>query len=1150
MPPSPASVGRVAPIIQAAAQPIATLNNLSPPNANCSNSTTNDASGNGTNINVPIAALTTTVNNNTNNTDESTNTNKSSSTSPPSSIVSSNPNYDIDNPNFYTKDEEDDLQRINDYCRNVIPTGKGSTHYDNALELKNHIQQVAGDKFGFKVSIQGSCIECLNADAPAHEDKRTKKRKQNLPAISQRDTKKRRMGCTYKVNFTPAISSKTRVKDDKSVRVSKANFLHSDGCRPSSQQLLRQHVVSGTFTRKNVSQHSIGALLNMMRYQDHVDSKTIRNILKEILPEEQKVDAALIANVRSRAKIIVNDIKKEEYGKMKNITPTITTDDADKLIEESIEDAKNNRLCGKELNDSVGLATRELEIMLSDALEKGKELDQIICLLSQAKARDPAFDFRVAKNKTGKIVGLCWQDGIMRGHCQGGLMDVVMLDMMKRQQNTADWPYCGPILITGENKIACACEAIVLSEGTSYYSWIMNSVYDMAGVDRSETKIIFGDGIHSNNLLRQLNIEDTSNLIFDRYHLIEVDWKKKFGFSWPSISEYMRALVYAKTEDDYEKALSEVRKRVKSTDLQNYIDNEVHSNRKHFVDAWIKSYPLQLNRQGDQGAEANHSSYCNRISFGGFVQPAEQVVQCLERSKDIAKELDSKRYESFTSALQDAATLRKEGKVDECNALLQLAPEGKRLWDEAQREYNLYSTRTSTTHPDCVEVYRNEDQASLPRIIGPNKPCNCPTAIAYNALCPHQCRLDEGKFNIDRFPKRYHRLNKAIRVKRVHDSSGIVESMLDNNMQQVATTTTASMSTSNITQELPSVVTNTSSDSLVASIHSDMMHDAAIASSKQSVQVFDEKVSIEPPKKKQKKMDYNGAMQFLRPLAELIASHKHQHIILGGVNGLTHIARSGKLDEQQTFQDLMVDHLETFSNYNVNEYLKPAASMKQPANQRLDDNSMGDMVRRNAGSNSHKQRKTRIRSITETKQNHLGFKMPKKIDEITCSVCDNKGHKKGLKCELWSKMCQHHVKKDDVLALTTRLGEPSLHEFSSCPPMIEQDIKQREASNTDAQPWPHNAKHCVVIGAYYDCDVPAIATRFGNDPRIGNTLNNIIGVQYLEKNWCKTDGVDVYVDKHDGNRSTFYYRAHAIQDIIINKIKGKSLLFNKLKKKK
>ncbi|EJK69126.1 hypothetical protein THAOC_09653, partial [Thalassiosira oceanica] len=72
----------------------------------------------------------------------------------------------------------------------------------------------------------------------------------------------------------------------------------------------------------------------------------------------------------------------------------------------------------------------------------------------------------------------------MRKHCQDGLCDVFMLDMMKRQQNSADWPYCGPVLITGENKAVCGCEAIVISEDSESYIFVMNSLYDMSGVSQ------------------------------------------------------------------------------------------------------------------------------------------------------------------------------------------------------------------------------------------------------------------------------------------------------------------------------------------------------------------------------------------------------------------------------------------------------------------------------------------------------------------------------------------------------------------------------------------------------------------------------------------------------------------------------------------
>ena len=44
------------------------------------------------------------------------------------------------------------------------------------------------------------------------------------------------------------------------------------------------------------------------------------------------------------------------------------------------------------------------------------------------------------------------------------------------------------------------------------------------------------------------------------------------------------------------------------------------------------------------------------------------------------------------------------------------------------------------------------------------------------------------------------------------------------------------------------------------------------------------------------------------------------------------------------------------------------------------------------------------------------------------------------------------------------------------------------------------ANHCVLTDAYFDCDVPHIGTRFAPDRRDGNSLNNIIGVQYLEIN--------------------------------------------------
>ena len=86
-----------------------------------------------------------------------------------------------------------------------------------------------------------------------------------------------------------------------------------------------------------------------------------------------------------------------------------------------------------------------------------------------------------------------------------------------------------------------------MSEGTSCCSWIMNYLCEMSeliGLMRG----LFLDVIHSNNLSKILNIENTCNLIFDRCHLMELDWKKKYGHTWPSLSPHTSELLYSKTE--------------------------------------------------------------------------------------------------------------------------------------------------------------------------------------------------------------------------------------------------------------------------------------------------------------------------------------------------------------------------------------------------------------------------------------------------------------------------------------------------------------------------------------------------------------------------------------------------------------------------
>ena len=80
----------------------------------------------------------------------------------------------------------------------------------------------------------------------------------------------------------------------------------------------------------------------------------------------------------------------------------------------------------------------------------------------------------------------------------------------------------------------------------------------------------------------------------------------------------------------------------------------------------------------------------------------------------------------------------------------------------------------------------------------------------------------------------------------------------------------------------------------------------------------------------------------------------------------------------------------------------------------------------------------------------------------------------------------------------------------------------------------------VIRRAFYDCDVPHKASRYGGNPASGNNRRNILEVFYL-----KSYGAEVYLQNQD---AYFYYRVEDLVNIIGNKIKGKRLLLSQLEK--
>ena len=69
-----------------------------------------------------------------------------------------------------------------------------------------------------------------------------------------------------------------------------------------------QHVSSGRFSRRHIKQSTMEALLNMIRYSEHVPTKTIRNMLKDDLPASTPKSAEFIVNLQIRAQKYLKNI--------------------------------------------------------------------------------------------------------------------------------------------------------------------------------------------------------------------------------------------------------------------------------------------------------------------------------------------------------------------------------------------------------------------------------------------------------------------------------------------------------------------------------------------------------------------------------------------------------------------------------------------------------------------------------------------------------------------------------------------------------------------------------------------------------------------------------------------------------------------------
>ena len=238
-----------------------------------------------------------------------------------------------DNDEFgYTEEDLADLARMESEAQALFPPKRKDKAFSEATDLRSQLQCRIGNAHGFRISNQGgSSFTCACANESISVAKKREKRQKNNPlAVKRQVTKMGHRGCKWKVSYSRVNPKNPK---DKRIYVTKAEYRHTHGCRPNTQQLLHQNISGGAYLRdKNVNAEIVDRLLNTFRYSDYVNARAIRNVLRDLLPESVPINAALIANVRVRMNKIVDQYERDEYGKLKLEKEMKVTADVSALI--------------------------------------------------------------------------------------------------------------------------------------------------------------------------------------------------------------------------------------------------------------------------------------------------------------------------------------------------------------------------------------------------------------------------------------------------------------------------------------------------------------------------------------------------------------------------------------------------------------------------------------------------------------------------------------------------------------------------------------------------------------------------------------------------------------------------------------------------
>ena len=385
-------------------------------------------------------------------------------------------------------------------------------------------------------------------------------------------------------------------------------------------------------------------------------------------------------------------------------------------------------------------------------------------------SRDKGFQYRLAIGIDGNVNGVVWMTASMRSNMER-FGSYICVDAMMRELNTLNWPYFAISLNNELGRVCVGCEALLFSEKSEAYSFMINACFEMCpGRKKEDVMIASGDGFFSQETLNQWGLIN-AKFIADHWHLFDSIFKKRFlnQGHYKMIEDNLRRMVDSNNEEQFNIAYRNCKRQLLNLPVRNGASEkalETIAKEKEFYASFMtRKLPGNKYRRGSVTAEQNHASV--RASVYGDKDTNDYMEHMHVMIRDLFSR--QKKHINDFNKLLFGLTNNKNNYLEQLNqnssslsytitkeALLSLNYNSFLLFEnELKQSYNYTATINSDNGGDFVHIQRRNCLAPARIFRDTNQRCNCEFRVSYLLMCRHEICM-ERKFNIEKCDIQHH----------------------------------------------------------------------------------------------------------------------------------------------------------------------------------------------------------------------------------------------------------------------------------------------------------------------------------------------------------------------------------------------------------